>query len=208
MRKSWFITFEGPDGSGKTTVSTMVYERLLSEGYDVILTREPGGIDIAEQIRRVILDPANTAMDDRTEALLYAASRRQHLVEKVFPALNAGKIVLCDRFLDSSLAYQGAGRGLGMDEVLQINQFAIDGCMPDKTLYLNLDAQAGLARIQSRSFKDRLDQESIDFHYKVVNGYKEVVERFKDRMIVIDASQCAEKVAEDAYQKIMEILHG
>ena len=207
MRKSWFITFEGPDGSGKTTVSNMVYDRLLKEGYDVILTREPGGIEIAEQIRKVILDPANTAMDDRTEALLYAASRRQHLVEKVFPALEAGKIVLCDRFLDSSLAYQGAGRGLGMDEVLKINQFAIDECMPDKTLYLDLDAEAGLARIQSRKFKDRLDQESIDFHYKVVNGYKEVVERFKNRMIVIDASQCAEKVAEDAYQRILEIVH-
>ena len=121
-----FITFEGPDGSGKSTVIKAVYERLINDGYSVILTREPGGTPIAEKIRDVILDNSNTALDARTEALLYAAARRQHLVEKVIPALERGAVILCDRFLDSSLAYQGHARGLGIDEVMSINKFAID----------------------------------------------------------------------------------
>ena len=127
MKKGYFITFEGPDGSGKTTVSTAVAKRLQEAGIESIYTREPGGIEIAEQIRSVILDPANTAMDSKTEALLYAAARRQHLIEKVLPALEAGKVVICDRFVDSSLAYQGVGRNLGIEEVLSINEFAIEG---------------------------------------------------------------------------------
>ncbi len=117
MTKGLFITFEGNDGAGKTTISKLVYERMLDEGYPVIYTREPGGIKIAEQIRKVILDPENIEMDAKTEALLYAASRRQHLIEKVLPAIEQGKIVLCDRFIDSSLAYQGVGRQLGIKEV-------------------------------------------------------------------------------------------
>lgn len=207
MTKGIFITFEGPDGSGKTTVSKGVYNNLVAAGVDVIYTREPGGIDIAEQIRGVILDPKNTAMDEKTEALLYAASRRQHLVEKVLPALNEGKVVLCDRFVDSSLAYQGYGRHLGIDEVLSINNFAIEGFMPDKTIFLNLSAEEGLKRIESREYKDRLDQEDISFHFDVVKGYEKVVERFKDRMIMIDASQTVEKVIEDATKKVMEIIN-
>lgn len=205
-RKGRFITFEGPDGSGKTTVSTAVCNRLKEAGYDVIYTREPGGIDIAEQIRRVILDPANTAMDDRTEALLYAASRRQHLVEKVLPALQANKIVICDRFVDSSLAYQGCGRHLGIDEVMQINQFAIEGFMPEKTIFLNLSYEDGLKRIETRSFKDRLDQESLNFHRDVAEGYLKVVERYKDRMILVDASNPVEQVIQDAYDQVVKIL--
>ena len=141
MKKGYFITFEGPDGSGKTTVSTAVAKRLQEAGIESIYTREPGGIEIAEQIRSVILDPANTAMDSKTEALLYAAARRQHLIEKVLPALEAGKVVICDRFVDSSLAYQGFGRNLGIEEVLSINEFAIEGHWPDKTLYLDLAPQ-------------------------------------------------------------------
>ncbi len=207
MNKGLFITFEGPDGSGKTTVSTEVYKRLLNEGYDVIYTREPGGIDIAEQIRKVILDPANTAMDIRTEALLYAASRRQHLVEKVLPALAQDKIVICDRFVDSSLAYQGVGRGIGMEEVFQINQFAIEGKMPDKTIYLDIDAEVGLQRIGNRAFKDRLDQESLDFHSKVMEGYKQVFEKFKDRMILIDASKDPETVIQAATHEVVKLIH-
>ena len=119
--KGFFITFEGPDGSGKSTVAEKICEKLLASGYDVIHTREPGGIEISERIRNVILDPKNTMMDAKTEALLYAASRRQHLVEKVIPAVNSGKIVICERFIDSSLAYQGYGRQIGIDEVLGIN---------------------------------------------------------------------------------------
>ncbi len=207
MKKGRFITFEGPDGSGKTTVSTAVYERLKGQGWDVIYTREPGGIDIAEKIRDIILDPKNITMDKRTEALLYAAGRRQHLIEKVLPALEEGKIVLCDRFVDSSLAYQGCGRHLGIEEIWKINQFAIEGFVPEKTIYLDLSAEEGLKRIENRPFKDRLDQESLQFHYDVVEGYKKVVDKFKDRMVIVDASQELEEVIEAAYQQLLRILH-
>lgn len=207
MKKGLFITFEGPDGSGKTTVSTEVVKRLLNQGYDVIYTREPGGIDIAEQIRNVILNPANTAMDDRTEALLYAASRRQHLVEKVLPAIEAGKTVICDRFIDSSLAYQGCARHLGIEEVMAINQFAIEGRMPCKTIFLDISAEEGLKRIESREFKDRLDQESLQFHYDVVKGYQEVAKRFKDRMIVLDATRPVEEVIRNAVEQVVSLLN-
>lgn len=207
MEKGIFITFEGPDGCGKTTVSKGVYNKCLEMGLDVIYTREPGGIEIAEEIRHIILDPKNTAMDSKTEALLYAASRRQHLVEKVKPALEQGKIVLCDRFVDSSLAYQGFGRHLGIDEVWSINSFAIEGFMPTKTIYLDISAEDGLKRIESREYKDRLDQESIQFHKDVQAGYKEVAERFKERMVFIDASKSVESVIEDATKHVLEIIH-
>lgn len=206
--KGLFITLEGPDGSGKTTVATLVVKKLTEMGYEVVHTREPGGIDIAEQIRNVILDPKNTAMDGKTEALLYAASRRQHLVEKVFPAVEAGKLVVCERFVDSSLAYQGFGRGLGFDEVLSINMFAIDNTFPDLTIYLDVDEQVGLDRISDRGFKDRLDQESIDFHHKVVAGYKEVLRRFKDRIDIIDASKSVDEVVEATVKIILNKVNG
>jgi len=204
MKKTGFITFEGPDGSGKTTISRKVVEALKNEGYDVVYTREPGGIEIAEEIRNVILDPKNTKMDIRTEALLYAASRRQHLVEKILPALEAQKLVICDRFVDSSLAYQGVGRGIGIDEVFQINQFAIDDHMPELTLYLDVNAQTGLSRITSRKFKDRLDQEDISFHLEVVKGYEQVVERFKDRIVKIDANRSITVIVQEALKTIHE----
>ena len=205
--KGLFITFEGPDGSGKTTVATAVCERLQALGYEVVHTREPGGIDIAEQIRNVILKPENTAMDGKTEALLYAASRRQHLVERVFPAVKAGKIVICERFLDSSLAYQGYGRQLGFDEVLGINLFAIDNTYPDATIYLDIDEQAGLDRLKDRDFKDRLDQESIDFHHRVKEGYKKVLETFKDRIEIVDASKPLEEVIQESLDIILNKIH-
>lgn len=207
MNKGIFITFEGPDGSGKTTVSTGVYKKLQANGIDAIYTREPGGIEIAEEIRKIILDPKNTAMDAKTEALLYAAGRRQHLVEKVKPALDAGKVVICDRFVDSSLAYQGCGRHLGIDAVWAINNFAIEGFMPTKTIYLDLSAEEGLKRIENREFKDRLDQETIQFHLDVQAGYKEIVERFKERMVIVDASLSVEQVIENATKKVLEIIH-
>ncbi len=141
MTRGIFITFEGPDGAGKSTIIDMVAKQLGN----VLLTREPGGIDIAEQIRAVILNKENTAMDPRTEALLYAAARRQHLIEKVRPALDEGKIVLCDRFVDSSLAYQGYARGLGIEEVFAINQFAIENLMPELTIYFEIEPELGLS---------------------------------------------------------------
>lgn len=202
MKKGLFITFEGPDGSGKTTVSTAVVERLKKEGYPVMYTREPGGSHIAEEIRQVILDPANTAMDERTEALLYAASRRQHLQEIVLPALEKGITVISDRFVDSSLAYQGCGRQIGMEEVAAINRFAVEGHMPDRTIFLNVDADTGLKRIASRTYLDRLDQESKDFHERVYAGYQKVIEMYRDRMTVLDASKPAEEVIQKAYEEV------
>jgi dTMP kinase len=204
MTKGMFITFEGPEGAGKTTIISMLAERLDNS----LLTREPGGIDIAEQIRNVILAKENTAMDARTEALLYAAARRQHLVEKVKPALDEGKIVLCDRFVDSSLAYQGFARGLGVDEVLSINQFAILDMMPELTLYFDIEPELGFQRISKNKGREinRLDLESLDFHHKVREGYLLLLERFPERMIRIDASRSLEEVFQDTAKIIEEQL--
>ncbi|MEE3486509.1 MAG: dTMP kinase [Bulleidia sp.] len=204
-----FITFEGPDGSGKTTVSTAVCRKLAEAGYAVSYTREPGGSRIAEEIRNVILDPENTEEDPRTEALLYAASRRQHLVEVVLPLLKKGVNVISDRFIDSSLAYQGFGRHIGMEEVWNINQFAIEGHMPDRTIFLNIPAELGLERINAnRSSLDRLDQEALSFHEDVYNGYQKVIETYRDRMIIIDASRDVDLVIEDAYNAVKGIIDG
>lgn len=192
----FFITIEGPEGAGKTTVMQDVFEQLQSEGYDLISTREPGGIRISERIREIILDNEFTEMDGRTEALLYAAARRQHLVEKIEPALAQGKIVLCDRFVDASLAYQGYARGLGIEEVLSINEFAIGKLMPDLTLYFDVEPEIGLNRIAKNDNRElnRLDVESLAFHQAVRTGYQEVVKRYPNRIQVIDASQSQEEV--------------
>lgn len=205
--KGKFITLEGPDGSGKTTVSKIVFNKLQSEGYKVILTREPGGIDIAEQIRNIILDTKNTAMDARTEALLYAAARRQHLVEKVEPALKAGFIVICDRFVDSSLVYQGFGRKIGVDEVYQVNLFAIGNIIPDATIFFDLPYEQGLARIsKDNRAVDRLDLESNDFHKKVYEGYMSICDKYTDRIIKIDASKSIDEVVEQVIKVIKDKL--
>ncbi|MEA5017133.1 MAG: dTMP kinase [Erysipelotrichaceae bacterium] len=206
LKKGLFITFEGPDGSGKTTISKRVYEQLRTEGYDAIYTREPGGIEIAEQIRRVILDPDNTAMDCKTEALLYAASRRQHLVEKIIPALRLNKIVICDRFVDSSLVYQGIARAIGVDDVWTINKFAIEDYLPELTLYLDISAEIGLERIYDRHNKDRLDQENLVFHQAVVSGYQTIITMFKERYRVINAEREIEPIVKDAYSKVIELV--
>ncbi|GIN74338.1 thymidylate kinase [Bacillus sp. J14TS2] len=191
-----FITTEGPEGAGKTTVIQKIAQELEARGLDVVLTREPGGIPIAERIREIILDPENLTMDPRTEALLYAAARRQHLVEKVIPALQRGAIVLCDRFIDSSLAYQGYARGIGMDEILSINQFAIQELMPDQTIYFDIEPEIGLKRIETNKGREinRLDLEKLDFHRMVRQGYKQLLQRFPGRIKEIDASQSKEQV--------------
>ncbi len=191
---SLFISFEGPEGSGKSTIIQEVAKELKTQGYDVLVTREPGGIAIAEEIRSLILDPNNTEMDDRTEALLYAASRRQHVVEKIIPALDDNKIVLCDRFIDSSLAYQGYAREIGVDEVFQINKFAIENCMPNLTLFFDVDPEIGMQRIGKRGFKDRLEQEGKEFHDKVYEGYQMLLEKYSNRIKRVDASQEIEEV--------------
>jgi dTMP kinase len=191
-----FITIEGPDGAGKTSVLNELYPRLqLTAKRSIVKTREPGGIPIAEKIRHVILDPSNDRMDDRTEALLYAAARRQHLIEKVWPALDEDKIVLCDRFVDSSLAYQGAGRGIGIEEVAKINEFAIEGTTPDITLYLDVDSDTGLQRIM----KNRTNQ----FHQRVRHAYLKLAEENPDRIIKIDARKRLDEVVRACFCELL-----
>lgn len=206
----YFITFEGGEGAGKTTILHAVSNKLKEKGYDVITTREPGGIRIAEQIREIIHNPDHTEMEERTEALLYAAARRQHLVEKVFPALEQGKIILCDRFIDSSLAYQGHARGLGIDEVFSINQFVIKDCMPDLTLFFDIDPKKGLERIAANKDRERnrLDLENIDFHELVYEGYQILTKRFSNRIKKIDAEQSLEAVEKAAMDCIIAKING
>ena len=203
-----FITIEGTEGSGKTTVAKELAKLLTSNGYEVVHTREPGGTPISESIRNVILDKNNTSMDGRTEALLYAASRRQHLVEKIWPALKEGKIVLCDRFLDSSLAYQGYARGLGYDEVLNINLFATENTYPDLTLFFVIEPEAGLQRIAKNKNREvnRVELEKLPFHQKVYDAVIELSKKFPERYVTIDASQSLENVIKDAYNAILERL--
>lgn len=204
----FFITIEGPEGAGKTTVMKDVVEKLQSEGYDLISTREPGGIRISERIREVILDNDLIEMDGRTEALLYAAARRQHLVEKIVPALSEGKIVLCDRFVDASLAYQGYARGLGIDEVLSINEFAIGKLMPNLTLLFDLDPKIGLSRIAKHDNREmnRLDVESLEFHEAVREGYQQVIKRYPNRIHVIDASRTQDEVTKEVLNVLKKTL--
>ncbi|WP_018934308.1 dTMP kinase [Gracilibacillus lacisalsi] len=203
-----FITFEGGEGAGKTTIINRLAQRLTEDGHQVIQTREPGGIPIAERIRDIILDTKNTMMDARTEALLYAAARRQHLVEIVEPALKEGKIVLCDRFVDSSLAYQGAARGLGVEEVFQINQFAIADQMPDLTLFFDIHPEEGLKRINKNVEREqnRLDLESLSFHQKVYEAYQQLLIKFPDRIERIDANFDIIEVEEQSYKKVKAYL--
>ncbi len=208
MNSGFFMSVEGPEGAGKTSILQKIYEELKERGVDVVLTREPGGIAIAEQIREVILSPVNTEMDPRTEALLYAAARRQHLVEKVKPALNRGAFVLCDRFVDSSLAYQGHARGLGIDEVFSINQFATEDQMPHSTLYFDILPEDGLKRIEMHSGREinRLDLEKLSFHQKVREGYLLLLKRFPNRIKCIDASQSFDEVYEQTLKIVLSYL--
>ena len=201
--KGLFISIEGNDGSGKSTVISALKEELAKRGWDWICTREPGGSYVAEKIRTVILDVDNKAMDDKTEALLYAASRRQHLIETVLPAISRGQIVICDRFIDSSLAYQGVGRGLGIDEVYNMNQFATDGILPDLTIYLLVDPQIGLQRKSHQKELDRLESEKLEFHTKVYEAYLSLAKRFSDRVVVVDGS-CSIKEECDQVNKIIK----
>jgi len=202
-----FITIEGPDGAGKTSVLEELYPRLQLEATrKIVKTREPGGVRIAEKIRQIILDPKNEEMDERTEALLYAAARRQHLIEVVLPALNEGNIVICDRFVDSSLAYQGAGRRIGMPEIANINEFATEGTTPDFTLYLDVDSDTGLHRIQkNRAHQyDRLDSEGLEFHQRVRHAYLKLAEENPVRIHKIDARMGLQDVVESSYSAIVE----
>ena len=205
---SLFITLEGPEGSGKTSAIKLVREALEKLGHEIIMTREPGGTPISEQIRNVILDKDNTDMDPRPEALLYAASRRQHLVEKIWPALKEGKIVFCDRYLDSSLSYQGHARVLGIDDILKVNEYATEGTYPHITFLFDIDPELGLERINKNKDREvnRLDVEKLSFHQKVREGYLILSKRFPDRYIVIDASKPLEEVSSNVLKEILNRL--
>ena len=205
MNKPLFITFEGPDGSGKTTQIEKLKNYLEKEGYEVVMTREPGGTPISEKIRTIILDPENQEESPVTESLLYAASRAQHVAEKIRPALESGKMVLCDRFMDSSVAYQAYARGLGED-VITINLYAIQGCSPDITFFLDLDPEVGQRRQIERGKLDRLEQEGLAFQKKVYEGYQELIKKFPERFKVVDANRDPESIHEDIVCLIKNLL--
>ena len=206
MSKGFLVSLEGPEGAGKTSVLEAIIPILENRGIEVLSTREPGGVLIGEKIREVILDPSHTEMDPKTELLLYIASRRQHLVEKVLPALATGKLIIMDRFIDSSVAYQGFGRGLDKEAIDWLNEFATDGLKPDLTLYFDIEVEEGLARIAANSDREinRLDMEGLDLHRKVRQGYLSLLEKEADRIVKIDASLPLDQVIENTQQLLFD----
>lgn len=192
--KGKFITFEGCEGSGKSTQVALFKEYLEKNNIDYIFTREPGGTDISEKIRKVILDIENKEMTDECEALLYASSRAQLISQKILPSLGEGKLVLCDRYIDSSLAYQAYARGLGEEFVKNINSFAINNCMPNYTIFLNISPKEAFLRKGGMDKDDRLEQSGIDFHERVYKGYLKLLEDYSDRIISIDAHGSIEDI--------------
>lgn len=200
--KGLFITIEGPDGAGKSTQIELLKEYFKNKGKDIIITREPGGTLISEKIRDIILDNKNIEMADTTEALLYAASRAQHVAEKIIPALERGQVVICDRFVHSSLIYQGMARGLGIEEVKKINDFAIRGIMPNITLFFDISPEISLKRKNEMGKKDRLENENIEFHIKVYEGYKKLIEKYPDEFTIIDATKSVEETHEDIVSEL------
>ena len=206
MKKGLFISIEGPDGSGKSTQIENIKEFFRHRGLDIVFTREPGGTPVGEKIRGVILDRQYAEMCPMTEAMLYAAARAQHVRDVIRPALQAGKIVVCDRFVDSSIAYQGYGRGLG-EAVKIINDFAIDGCLPDVTFLMKMDPRVGRRRIKAEQ-QDRLEMEKDDFHIRTFEGYLALEKRYPERIVGIDAGRGIEDIKEDIYRKLEEVLQG
>ncbi len=201
---SILITLEGGEGSGKSTAIDAIKNYFNKRGFKTLVSREPGGIKIAEEIRSIILDKENTMMTPWCETLLYAAARVQHLEEKVIPALNDGVVVILDRYIDSSLVYQGIARGVGIDNVIRANSYAMN-YMPNITFFLDVKPEVGLKRLSGRDKMDRLDLETIDFHNKVYNGYIQVRDMYKDRIKTIDGEKTKEEVVrqiEDELDKI------
>ncbi len=209
-KKGIFITFEGPDGCGKTTIINLIYQDLQKKfgQENVVLTREPGGKNniIAEDIRNILLNKINYKISDRTEALLFAASRAQHVKDFIIPNLESGKIILCDRYIDSSLVYQGYARNIGMENIWEINKFAILNTMPDFTILLMIEPEKGLARIQANKNRDvnRLDRETLDMHKKVYEGYKIIAQKYSDRIIAINAENNIDKVHQDTLEVVLK----
>lgn len=206
--KGLFISFEGTEGSGKTSIIKEVEKYFLNKGLQVLTTREPGGIRISEKIRDILLDKNHLEMDARTEALLFAASRRQHLVEKIRPALSDGKLILCDRFVDSSLVYQGIARKLGIDEVMQINQFAIENTFPELTIFVDVRPEVGLKRVFDTKNREvnRLDLEKLEFHKKIYQGYMDLISKYPDRIRRIDGERSIDDVSKEAIALIESLI--
>ena len=200
MPKGIFITLEGPDGSGKSTQVENIKSYFVNAGREVVVSREPGGTSISEKLRNIVLDNENDEMDDITEMFIYAAARAQHVSEKIRPALERGAVVICDRFVDSSIAYQGYGRNLG-DQVGEVNRDATCGLEPDVTFFMDLDPEVGRSRI-GKDVRDRLEQQKLDFHYRVYEGYKALCENHPKRMVRIDATRTIEEIKEDIYSKL------
>lgn len=203
-----FITFEGPDGSGKSTAISLLSDYLKSQKIDFILTREPGAPNSKESaaIREIIINKDNK-IPPLTEALLFAADRRMHLDNVILPAINAGKIVLCDRYIDSSLAYQGEGRGLGIDKIKQINDIATNSTYPDLTIFFDIEPIDSEKRVDARAPKDRMELSGRDFHENVYKGYKKVIEIFKDRFQVVDATKTKEEVFEEVKMIVLKEIN-
>ncbi|OLR56489.1 dTMP kinase [Hornefia porci] len=204
MNRGLFISFEGPDGSGKSTQIEYLKTYFRERGLDCVFTREPGGTEIGEKLREVILDKSNNEMCDMTEALLYAASRAQHVCQLIGPALNEGKIVVCDRFMDSSIAYQGCGRQLG-DKVRVINEYAVMGIIPDLTFLLEIDPRVGKGRIRADE-RDRLENEKLRFHKRVYRGYLQLAEQEPQRIVLIDGSRSREEMRAEITGHIERLL--
>lgn len=196
MAKGLFISFEGADGCGKSTQAKIFAEYLTAKGYEVVLTREPGGTPISEKIRNIILDPQFKEENPRTEMLLFAAARAQHVEELIKPSVKAGKIVICDRFVDSSIAYQGYARGLGK-QVEIVNSYAIDGCLPDITFFFDISPKEARRRNSLTDKADRLEQEKEEFYQKVYEGFVELSKNNKDRYVVIDAKGSIDDIQQE-----------
>lgn len=205
MKKGLFIVLEGSDGAGKSTVSSMMAAYLENKGHSIVFSREPGGTPISEKIRDIILDCENKEMASTTEALLYAASRAQHVAEKIRPVINSGQTLICERFYHSSLVYQGIGRGLGIEKVFEINKFAIGDTYPDLVLFLDINPEVALNRKKDINGGDRLEQEHISFHIDVYNGYKKLIE-VSPEIKVINASLSKEEVFESIKLELEKII--
>lgn len=205
--KGYFLTLEGPDGSGKSTIAQMLKNKVEEMGYDCILTREPGGTKIGEEIREILLSKHNVEMSDRTEALLYAASRAQHVDEKIRPLVKSGYIVISDRYLYSSLAYQGFSRGLGIEKIMEINTFGINGMLANRTLFFDIEPEVALNRKFVDGEVDRLELEGLDFHKRVYQGYKKGIERYPENVLIIDARKSVEDVFKQCIKIVEEDLN-
>lgn len=208
MKKGLFITIEGLDGAGKSTQIHFMKEFLEKRGLTVLLTREPGGTPIGEKIRDIILDKNHLEMASTTEALLYAASRAQHVAEVILPALDRGEIVLCDRFVDSSMVYQGRGRNLGYDTVKKINDFATQGLEPDLTIFFDIHPEISLQRINTRGKGDRLEQEKFSFHHAVYEGYMDLAKMYSHRIKIVRADRDIQEIRSDIEKMLKELLGG